>query len=59
MYILRSQQKLLDEVSNLENKFKDVTVLSKNVIKLLDDSSETAKASVEETVTMVTNKYKT
>ncbi len=49
----------MDEVSNLENKFKDVTVLSKNVIKLLDDSSETAKASVEETVTMVTNKYKT
>jgi hypothetical protein len=46
-------------MGNLEGRYKDVSVLSHNVIKYLDDTSETAKAEVQETVTVLTNKYKT
>ena len=57
--IKKAVKKLLDEARSLESKQKDVTVLCKNVIKYLgEDSSDTVKAEVKETATLLGDKYK-
>ncbi len=51
-------QKLHDEALSLEGRHKDVLVLAENVSKCLADTSEAARADVEEGVAALTEKYK-
>merc|ERR1719309_612887 len=56
--IKKTLQNLMDEVKSLEGKYKDVLILSDNVIRYLGTVNPMARQELELNMTSVTNKYK-
>lgn len=56
--IMKTLKTLMEEVRGLDGRYKDVVVLSENVISYLGTVNSKARQEVEINMTSVTNKYK-